>query len=124
MTKAEVECVHAESSASYANLAEDAAACFEQYCAEKFKKSAAEHVNKEGAAADDWLPDDASAQDILLSVPVYNAQATVRSALMMWVGVVCEHAKAAYNYNVQHAQACAEVLPVLDQIMCNADASA
>ena len=33
------------------------------------------HVNKEGAADEDWLPDDASAQDILSSVPVYDAQA-------------------------------------------------
>ena len=86
MTKAEVECVHVGSSAGYVNLAEDAAACFEEYCTEKFKKSAAKH--------DDWLPDDASAQGILASVPAYDAQAAVRSALAMWVSVVREHAKA------------------------------
>ena len=122
VTKAEVERVRAESSADYVNPAEDAAACFEKYRAEKFNTGAAEHDNREGAADDDWLPDDASAQDILSSVPVYDARAAVRSALAMWVGVVREHTTAAYNYNVQHAQACAEVLPILDQIVRDADA--
>jgi hypothetical protein len=88
VTKAEVERVRAESSADYVNPAEDAAACFEEYCAEKFKKGAAEH--------DHWLPDDASAEEILASVPVYDAQAAVRSALAMWKGVVRERARASY----------------------------
>jgi len=122
MTKAEVERVRAESSADYVNPAEDAAACFEKYRAEKFNTGAAEHDDKEGAADDDWLPDDASAQDILSSVPVYDAQAAVRSALAMWVGMVREHAKASAKYNYEHTQACAEVLPILDQIVRDADA--
>ena len=84
MMKAEVKRVCVGSSADYVNLAEDAAACFEEYCAEKFKKSAAEH--------DDWLPGDVSAQDILPSVPVYDAQAAVRSVLATWKGVVRERA--------------------------------
>ena len=124
VTKTEVERVRAESSTDYVNPAEDAAACFEKYYAEKFNKGAAEHDNNEGDADDDWLPDDASAQDILSSVPVYDAQAAVRSALAMWVGVVREHAKASATYNFEHAQALAraEVLPILDQIVRDADA--
>ena len=124
MTKAEVERVHAESSADYVNPAKDAAACFEKYRAEKFNTGAAEHDNKEGAADDDWLPEDASAQDILSSVPVYDAQAAVRSALAMWVGVVREHANASATCSFGHAQALAraEVLPILDQIVRDADA--
>ena len=65
--------------------------------------------------------DDASAQDILSSVPVYDAQAAVRSALAMWVGVVREHAKASVKYNYEHTQARAVVLPILDQIVRDAD---
>ena len=122
MTKAEVKCICAESSTYYVNPAKDAAACFEKYCAEKFNTGAAEHDNKEGAANDDWLPDDESAQDILLSVPVYDAQAAVCSALSMWVSVVHKHAKASVKYKYNHTQACAEVLPILDQIVHNADA--
>ena len=57
VTEAEVERVRLESWADYIDPAKRSAACFDEYCAEKFKKGAAEH--------DDWLPDDASAQDIL-----------------------------------------------------------
>ena len=113
MTKAEVECMHAESSADYVDPAEDAASCFDECCAEKFKKGAAEH--------DNWLLNDTSAQGILVSVPAYNAQAAVCSALMTWVSVVHEHVKASVMYNSKHTQACAEVLPILDQIMCDAN---
>ena len=67
------------------------------------------------------LPDDASAQDILAHVPVYDAQAAVRSALAMWVGVVRERAEASVQYNYKHTQACAVVLPILDQIVRDAD---
>ena len=67
------------------------------------------------------LPDDASAQDILLSVPVHDAQAAMRSALAAWVGVVRERARALYDYNAKHAQAHAEVLHILDQIVRDAD---
>ena len=86
VTEAEVERVRQESRADYINPARQPAECFEKYCAEKFKKGATEH--------DDWLPDNASAQDILASVPAYDAHAAVRSALAMWVSVVCGHAKA------------------------------
>ena len=46
----------------------------------------------------------------------------VRSALSMWVGVVREQAKASRKYKYDHAQACAVVLPILDQIVRDADA--
>ena len=108
MTKAEVEHIHAESSADYVNPADNTADCFEKYYAEKFK-GAAKHVNKEGAADDDWLPDNASTQDILSSVPVYDAQATMHIALTMWVSMVHEHAKVSATYNFEHTQAHAEV---------------
>ena len=70
---------------------------------------------------------EASPPDIVIvhalsSVPVYDGQAAVRSALSMWVGVVREHAKASARYNYEHTQACAVVLPILDQIVRDADA--
>ena len=52
---------------------------------------------------------------------MYDAQAAVRSALAMWVGVVRERAKASVKYNYEHTKACAEVLPILDQIVRDAD---
>ena len=55
-------------------------------------------------------------------LPVYDAQAAVCSALAMWVGVVRERARASYNYNTTHAQARAEVLPIFNQIVRDADA--
>ena len=53
---------------------------------------------------------------------MYDAQAAVRSALAMWVGVVRKHAKASAKYKYDHTEACAEVLPILDQIVRDADA--
>ena len=112
--EAEVERVCLESRADYVDPARQSAEGFEKYCAEKFKKGAAEH--------DDWLPDDASAQGILASVPAYDAQAAVRSALATWVSVVRERARVSATYNSKHAQARAEVLPILDQIVRDVDA--
>ena len=39
----------------------------------------------------------------------------------MWVGVVRERARASYDYNTKHAQTRAEVLPILNQIVRDAD---
>ena len=36
--------------------------------------------------------------------------------------MVREHAKASAKYNYEHRMACAEVLPILDQIVRDADA--
>ena len=96
-------------------MAKAAAAWFDEYCAKKFKKGSAGH--------DDWLPDDASAQGIPASVPAYDAQATVcsQAALAMWVSEVHERVRASVMYNIKHARAFAEVLPILDQIVCDAD---
>ena len=55
-----------------------------------------------------------------MSIPEYDAKAAVHSALMTWVGVVHERAQASYDYNIKHAQACAEVLPILNQIVRDA----
>ena len=110
-------CVHEESSADYVNPAEDAAACFDEYCVQKFKKAASEHAT----AHADWLPDDMSTQNILASVPVYDAQTAVRSALATWAGVarVCMAKTTAYVK--QHAAAHAAVFPVIDQLVRDAE---
>ena len=99
------------------NPAEDAAAFFDEYCAQKFKKGAAEHATVHAA----WLPGDMSAQGILSSVPVYNAQAAVRSALTMWVGVACECMAKSAAYARQHSAARAVVLPVIGQLVRDAE---
>ena len=99
------------------NPAEDAAAFFDEYCAQKFKKGAAEHATVHAA----WLPGDMSAQGILSSVPVYNAQAAVRSALTMWVGVARECMAKSAAYARQHSAARAAVLPVIGQLVRDAE---
>ena len=45
----------------------------------------------------------------------------MRSALATWVGVVRECVKASVKYNYEHTQARAKVLPILDQIVRDAD---
>ena len=39
----------------------------------------------------------------------------------MWVGVVRERAETSAQYKYKHTQACAVVLPILDQIVRDAD---
>ena len=60
---------------------------------------------------------DVSAQGILVGVPVYNAQAAVRSALAMRVGVARACMAVSVAYAKKHAKAHAEVLPIIDQLV-------
>ena len=109
--------VRAESSGDYVDLAKAAASCFNDYCKERCEVSAAEHAAVHANA----LPDDASARDILACVPVYDAQAAVRSALATWVDVVCVHIAASMVYDEQHAEASAAVLPIISDIVQDAE---
>ena len=117
MTEAEVERVRQESWADYIDPATRSAACFDEYCAQEFERIAAEHA----AACVGDLPEGASVQEILASIPTYDAQAAVRSALAAWIGVVRERAKASVKYNCEHARASAVVLPIIGQSVRDAD---
>ena len=79
--------------------------------------SAAEHAAVHANA----LPDDSSAQAIIACVPVYDAQAAVRSALVTWVNVVHTHIAALMVYDRQHAEASAAVLPIISDIVQDAE---
>ena len=45
----------------------------------------------------------------------------MRSALAMWVDVMRARVAASVTYNEQHAEACSEVLPIISQIVRDAE---
>jgi len=117
VTESAVARVRAESSSDYVDLAKAAASCYDDYRNERDKVSAAEHAEVHANA----LPDDASAEDIFAHVPAYDAEAAVRSALTTWVDVARARIAASMAYDEQHAEACAAVLPIIGQVVRDAE---